>query len=188
MTEAEYLAYDLAHEGCHEFVNGDVVAMAGGSEAHALATMNVGRALGNLLAGGPCRVYSADLRVRVRETGVYAYPDVTVVYGRAELDNGRPPSLLNPRVVVEVLSDSTEAHDRGAKAAHYRRHPSVEVLVLVGTQERRVEVQVRNADGTWTLSETSEAGSVRLGPLGVELRLEEVYAGWDALARSTATE
>ena len=182
MTEAEYLAYDLAHEGRHEFVNGEVVAMAGGSEAHALATMNVGGTLRAALAGGPCRVYSADLRVRIRETGMYAYPDVTVVCGRAELDNGRPPSLLNPRVVVEVLSESTEAHDRGAKAAHYRRHPSVEALVLVSTHERRLEVQVRNADGTWTLSEASETGSLRIAPLGVELRLEDVYAGWDALA------
>lgn len=181
MTEAEYLAYDLSHEGRHEFVNGEVLAMAGGSEAHALATANVIVALAAALRGGPCRVYSNDLRVRVDETGLYAYPDVTVVCGRAELAPTNPPTLLNPRVVVEVLSDSTEAHDRGAKAAHFRRRASIEALVFVSTTEMRVEVYTRGEDGAWTLREATE-GEIGVPPLGVSLPLVEVYAGFDALA------
>lgn len=133
------------------------------------------------LRGSPCRVCSNDLRVRVEETGLYTYPDVTVVCGRAELAPTHPPSLLNPRVVVEVLSASTEAHDRGAKSAHYRRRASIEAIVYVATEERRVEVLTRNADGTWTLHEAT-TGDLPIAPLGVALPVDEVYAGFDALA------
>lgn len=181
MTEADYLAYDLATEGRHEFVNGEVIAMSGSSEAHALATTNVARALGNALRGGRCRVYSNDLRVRIDETGLYAYPDLSIVCGRAELADTNPPTLLNPKVLVEVLSETTEAHDRGAKAAHYRRRPSIEALVYVATREARVEVHTRNADGSWTLREATGDGEVAIAPLGVVLSLAEVYADFDAL-------
>ena len=181
MTVEEYLAYDLAHEGRHEYVNGEILAMAGASEGHALATMNVGRMLGNALAGSRCRVYSSDLRVHIGETDLYAYPDLTVICGRAELTATQPPSALNPRVVVEVLSPSTEAFDRGAKAAHYRRRPTVEAIVFVATTERRVEVHVRNDDGSWTLRE-ARSGEVAIPPLGVSLPVEDVYAGFDELA------
>lgn len=181
MSEAEYLAYDLAHEGRHEFVNGEVIAMSGASEAHALATMNLAAALHRALRGGPCRVYSNDLRVRIDETGLYAYPDVSIVCGRAELAATNPPSLLNPKVLVEVLSASTEAHDRGAKAAHYRRRPSVEALVFVATRAPHVEVHTRNPDGSWTLWEAT-SGSIAIAPLGITLDLADVYEGFDALA------
>ena len=181
MSEADYLAYDLARPGRHEFVNGEVIAMSGGSEAHALATTNLTALLHRALRGGPCRVYSNDLRVRIDETGLYAYPDLSIVCGRAELAPTNPLSLLNPRVLVEVLSDSTEAHDRGAKAAHYRRRPSVEALVFVATRTRNVEVHTRNADGSWTLRDAT-SGEIGVGPLGVTLPLDDVYADFDALA------
>jgi Uma2 family endonuclease len=181
MTEAEYLAYDLAHEGRHEFVNGEVYAMAGGSAEHALATMNLGALLHGALRGGPCRVYSGDLRVRVDETGLYTYPDLTVICGRAELAPTTPPCALNPRVVVEVLSASTEAYDRGAKASHYRRRPSIEAIVFVSTTEPRVEVHTRNLDGSWTLREATD-GEIAVPPIGVSVPVAEIYAGFDALA------
>ncbi len=180
MTVEEYLAYDLAHEGRHEFVNGEVLAMAGASEGHALATVNLSAALHAALAGSRCRVYSSDLRVHIGETDLYAYPDLTIVCGRAELTPTQPPSVLNPRVVVEVLSPSTEAFDRGAKAAHYRRRPSIEAIVFVATSERRVEVHVRNDDGSWTLRE-ARTGDVAIPPLGVSIPVEQVYAGFDEL-------
>lgn len=181
MTEDEYLAYDAAHEGKHEYVNGELIAMAGSSEAHALATINVSALLHGALRGSGCRVYSADLRVRTEETGMYAYPDATVVCGRAELSSTTPPSVLNPRVVVEVLSPTTEAYDRGAKAAHYRQRASIEAIVFVATEEQRVEVQTRNPDGTWTLSEARD-GEIAVTPLSIRLPIAEVYAGFDALA------
>ena len=181
MTEDEYLAYGLAHEGKYEFVNGELVAMSGCSLEHSLATMNVGALLHGRLRGAPCRVHSPDVRVHIGETGMYAHPDVTVVCGRAELAPTNPPSILNPRVVFEVLSPSTEAYDRGAKAAHYRQRPSIEAIVFVATEQRRVEVQTRNADGTWRLTEAT-TGEIAVPPLKLALPLDEVYAGFDALA------
>lgn len=181
MTEAEYLEFDLAHEGKHEFVDGELVAMAGATEEHVLACANLVRALGNLLRGTPCRVYTSDLRVRIDETGLYAYSDVTVVCGRATLAPTHPPSLLNPRCIVEVLSDSTEGYDRGPKAAHYRRRPSIDTLVFVSTRERRVEVHTRREDGEWTLAEATD-GQISLPALGVNLALDEVFSDFDALA------
>ncbi|MDP2311664.1 MAG: Uma2 family endonuclease [Pseudomonadota bacterium] len=181
MTEAEYLAFDASHEGRHEFINGELVSMAGGTEAHALATMNVGGWLRGALRGSSCRVYSSDLRVHLDETGLYAYPDVTVVCGASDLTTTNPPSVLNPRVIVEVLSGSTEAHDRGAKAAHYRQRASVEAIVFVSTETRRVEVLTRAADGTWILQEAT-SGEVPIPPLHIALPVDEVYAGFDELA------
>jgi Uma2 family endonuclease len=181
VTEDEYLAYDASHEGRHEFINGEIVSMAGSSEAYALAAANVTAWLHGAVRGSRCRAYSNDLRVHLNETGLYAYPDVTVVCDRAELTTTNPPSLLNPRVIVEVLSKSTEAHDRGAKAAHYRQRTSVEAIVFVATETRRVEVLTRAADGTWILQEATH-GDVAIPPLGVALPIDEVYAGFDALA------
>jgi len=183
MSEDEYLVFDASHEGRHELINGELVSMAGGSEAHALTIANVTAWLVGALRGSPCRAYSNDLRVHLRETGLYAYPDVTVVCGRAELTATNPPSLLNPRVIIEVLSESTEAHDRGAKAAHYRQRGSVDALVFVATTTRRVEVLTRAADGTWILQEAT-TGSLAIPPLGIALPLEAVYAGFDDLAAS----
>jgi Uma2 family endonuclease len=183
MTEEEYLLYDASHEGHHELINGELVSMAGGSEAHALAIANVIAWLHGALRGSPCRTYSNDLRVHLKETGLYAYPDVTVVCGRADLTATNPPSLLNPRVIVEVLSESTEAHDRGAKAAHYRQCASVEAIVFVATAMLRVEVLTRAADGAWILQEAT-SGDLAIPPLGVAIPVDAVYAGFDELART----
>jgi Uma2 family endonuclease len=172
MSEAEYLAYDRSHEGKHELVNGEVVAMSGASDAHDRIQVNAVVALANRLRGGPCRVRGADLRVRLEETGLYAYPDLTVVCGEPHFAPTTPVTLLNPRVIVEVLSESTEEYDRGAKVAHYRRRASVDEILLIDSRQPLVEVLRRNADGTWTLSEHRE-GLVRV--LDVELPLVELY-------------
>ncbi len=172
MTEAEYLAYDLAHEGKCEFVNGEVLAMSGVTPAHDVVQVNLVVALANRLRGTDCRVRGPDLRVRLDETGLYGYPDLTIVRGAAGYAPTRPETLLNPRVIVEVLSESTEEYDRGAKAAHYRRRASVESILLVDSRQRLVEVQRRNANGTWTLSEHT-AGTIRV--LDVDLPVDEIY-------------
>ena len=174
MSEPEYLAYELAHEGKHELVNGEVLAMAGVTEAHSLIQANLTVALGTRLRGGPCRVHVSDLRVRLDEAGLYGYPDLTVVCGAAEFAPTHPETLLNPRMLVEVLSESTEEYDRGAKVAHYRHRASVDTILLVDSRRRLVELQTRNADGTWTLSERS-AGTLRL--LDLEVSLDELYEG-----------
>ena len=120
-------------------------------------------------------MWGSDLRVRLDETGLYAYPDLTVVCGPPEFAQTRPETLLNPRVVVEILSDSTEEYDRGAKVAHYRRRTSVDFILLVDSRRHLVEVQRRNADGTWTLSEHT-VGAIRV--LDLDLPLDEIYEGF----------
>lgn len=178
MTEAEYLAYDLAHEGRHEYYPpGDIVSMSGASEAHVLISVNLLIALGVRLRGGPCRVYNADMRVRLDDTGAYVYPDVSIVCAPPVFTDTRPPSLCNPAVVIEVLSDTTEGHDRGAKAAHYRHLPGLLAYVLVATRERRIEVYARQSDGSWRLTEAEGDGAVTLPPHGLGLSLAEVYEG-----------
>lgn len=174
MTEAEYLAWEELQPEKHEFVNGEIVAMSGVSEAHSRIAINLTLALGNRLRGGPCHLNHSDLRVRIDETGLYAYPDLTVVCGRAEYAPTRPVSLRNPRVVIEILSESTASYDLSAKAAHYRHCASVETLLFVDSRRRGIQRQDRNADGTWTLAE-SDSADVRV--LDVAIPFEEIYEG-----------
>jgi Uma2 family endonuclease len=107
---------------------------------------------------------------------MYAYPDLTVYCGEPELAPTRPESLLNPRLIVEVLSESTAAYDISAKAAHYRNRPSVLQILFVDSRRRLVQSQTRNADGTWTLRD-QDAGDVSIGPLGLTIPMDELYEG-----------
>ena len=181
MTEAEYLEYDRTHEGKHEFVNGEVIAMSGVSDAHDRIELNTIGALLGRLGAGPCRVRGSNLRVRLDETGLYCYPDLTIVCGEPVFAPTRPVTLLNPRVIVEVLSETTEEYDRGAKVAHYRQRASVELILLIDSRRRFIERQARNSDGTWTLSEHTRA-AVRV--LDFDLPLDELYATVDFGAAS----
>lgn len=174
LTEAEYLALEAAATEKSEFVDGELLAMSGVSIAHDTIVGNLHLALGNALRGTPCRVHSSDVRVRIAETGLYAYPDLSIVCGAPELDGANPPSLLNPRVLVEVLSASTERWDRGAKLAHYRHRASVELIVLVDSRAREVERIARNPDGTWLLSD-HVSGNVVIH--GVPVAIDEIYEG-----------
>ena len=160
----------------HEFLDGNVWAMAGGSPDHAGIAANVSTSLGTQLRDRPCRVFSSDLRIRVKETGLGTYPDLSVVCGRLELDPDDPKqqTVVNPRVIVEVLSPSTEAYDRGEKLEHYKRIPSLEDVVLVAHDRRRLEVWHRERDG-WTLDVLHDDGAVELRAIGCKLSLEEVY-------------
>ena len=121
MTYAEYLALEAASETKHEYINGEVFAMAKGTITHGALGMAVGAALSVALRDRPCRVLSSDVRVRSKVTGIATYPDVTVVCQNIEVDDEDKHGVLNATLIGEVLSDSTEAYDRGAKAAHYRR-------------------------------------------------------------------
>lgn len=176
MTEAEYLDHDASHDGKHEFVNGELFAMSGATEAHSLIASNLHVSLGLRLRGGVCRVHGPDLRVRIDETGLYGYPDLTVVCGQPLFAPTHPESLLNPAVLIEVLSASTEQYDRGAKLEHYRRRASVRCVLLVDSRERRVSSYARNADGTWTLIDHTD-GEVSITALAVSLPLDEIYEG-----------
>ncbi|WP_437620584.1 Uma2 family endonuclease [Sorangium sp. So ce1151] len=176
-TFAEYLAREQASETKHEYANGEIFAMAGGTPEHGLMAVNVASVLRGQLVDRRCRVYNSDVRVRSQATGLATYPDVSVVWGRLERDPEDENSILNPALLVEVLSPNTEAYDRGEKFAHYQTIPSLREYVLVSYQRRRVEVLRRNDDGTWTLYDMRESGVAELASIGVSLPLDEVYRG-----------
>jgi len=155
MSLAEYVAAEAAAADRHEYLRGDIYAMAGGTLEHAALAAALAREVGIALGDKPCRVYSSDARVRIEATDMSTYPDLSVVCGELERAPGDTRAILNPIALFEVLSDSTEAYDRGAKASHYRHIAALQEYVLVSQSERRVEVQRRNAAGPW---ETHEYG------------------------------
>ncbi|MGK3985618.1 Uma2 family endonuclease [Sorangium sp. So ce136] len=176
-TFAEYLAREQASETKHEYANGEIYALAGGTPEHGLMAVNVASVLRGQLVDRRCRVYNSDVRVRILATGLATYPDISVVCGRLERDPEDENSILNPVALVEVLSPSSEAYDRGEKFAHYQTIPSLREYVLVSYQRRRVEVLRRNDDGTWTLYDVRESGVAELASIGCSLPLDEVYRG-----------
>jgi Uma2 family endonuclease len=131
---------------------------------------------GNLaLRNKPCRVYSSDLRVRVLETNLATYPDATVVCRKLESAPDDPNAVINPTLLVEVPSDTTEAYDRGAKAAHYRRIPSLKEYVLVAQDEERIDVYRRSQRGSWKPFEARSGAHLELDSLGIQLNVDAVY-------------
>jgi Uma2 family endonuclease len=182
MTYDEYVRLEEASDEKHEYLRGRVVAMAGASPEHAALTASLIATLHLALRGRPCRVYSGDLRVRVDETDMTTYPDVTVVCGSLTTSVVDPIAATNPTVIVEVLSPSTEAHDRGAKFAHHRRLASLREYVLVAQDEPRVEVYRRNDTGHFELHEAGAGERIEVASLAVTLVVDELYR--DPLAPS----
>lgn len=176
MTYPEYLAREAVAVERHEFLDGAVFAMSGGTPEHAALMAAVVVQLGQALRGQPCRVYSSDLRVRVKATGLTTYGDVTVVCGALQTDSDDKHACVNPALIVEVLSETTEAYDRGAKASHYRRIESLREYVLVAQTEPLVEVYRRNERGRWELAVEARDGKAELSSLGVSLDVAELYA------------
>lgn len=185
LTYAEYLALEAESPLRHEYLRGEVHAMAGGTPEHAALAAAVSRELGMLLRDKPCRVFSSDLRVRIEATDLSTYPDVTVVCDellRSPLDRD---AVTNPRLIVEVLSDSSEGYDRGEKFAHYRRLDSLAEYLLVSQREPRLELYRKNDQGHWVLFEALRGESLELTSLhGVKLATDEVYR--DPLAERVA--
>jgi Uma2 family endonuclease len=171
---AQYLAAEERSESKHEYLRGEVFAMAGGTPEHGRLAMAIGRELARAIGDRPCAIYSSDVRVRIRATDRATYPDVSVVCGRIETSPDDPNAIINPLLIVEVLSDTTEASDRGDKFAHYRRLPSLREYVLVGQQAPRIEVY-RREGAEWILSEGGPGERVRLTSLDATLAVDDVY-------------
>lgn len=176
LTEAEYLAKERQAEFKSEFYRGEMFAMSGASREHILIAGNSAREIGNQFKGRCCEVYSNDMRVKVSATGLYTYPDVVIVCGEPEFFDAEVDTLLNPTVLIEVLSPTTESYDRGAKAEQYRRIPSLREHVLIAQDRPHVEVLIRQADGSWLLRETSDLDQVvNLPSVSVNLPMREIY-------------
>ncbi|HMR04840.1 MAG TPA: Uma2 family endonuclease [Polyangiaceae bacterium] len=172
---ADYVELEERATVRHEFLDGWVWAMAGGSPTHARIAANVTTLLNGMLRDRPCAVFSSDLRIRSSETGLTTYADVTVVCGELELDSEDQSghTALNPSLVVEVLSPSTEDYDRGEKLGHYRTIASMRCVVLVSTDTYQVDVWSRDEAG-WSSKSFCE-GAADLASMGSQLELAEVY-------------
>lgn len=180
-TEEEYLELDAAApRGVrYEYANGLITAMAGVEPNHEQIIANLVIALGPITLDGRCRVYTSNLRVAVRKSRAYKYPDLSGLCGRAEFADTRPRTFLNPSFLVEVLSRSTERSDRGDKWAHYQLIPSLAEYVLVAQDHVRVERYVR-AGASWALTVFTEPDDVlELPSVGGRLRLADVYRNVD---------
>ena len=175
-TFAEYLAFEASSNVKHEYLEGQIYAMAGGTPEHAALAAAVIGLLFAQLRSGPCRALDADLRVRVAATGLATYPDVTVVCGPRQLDPADAHAVTNPMVIVEVLSRSTEEYDRGDKFEHYKMLPSLLQYVLVSHRERSVEVWTRQAEGAWTREIACDREIAHLTAIGAQLDVGELYA------------
>jgi Uma2 family endonuclease len=177
LTEAEYLEIERRSETKHEFVDGMMVAMAGASPMHVLLVTNLVGELGSQLKAREPTVYGSGLRVKIQKSGRFTYPDVAVVCGRLELGTEQRDVLLDPRVLIEVLSESTKDYDQGEKFEQYRSIPSFTEYLLVAQDRHHVEHHVRQKDGRWLFEETdSLADSVVLESIDCRLALAEIYA------------
>jgi Uma2 family endonuclease len=172
---ADYLAVEEMSSVKHEFLDGEIYAMAGGSPLHAaLSAAVVGRLLA-AVRGGPCRVFSSDLRIRVLATGLATYPDVSVVCGPPRRDPDSPDTVTNPAVLVEVLGDSTLEYDLGEKFDHYRLIESLKEVVYVWQSERKIEIRRRQGAETWLPVAAGPGEVVRLEALGCDLAIDDLY-------------
>jgi Uma2 family endonuclease len=176
MTYSEYLAAEARSEVRHEYLGGEVWAMAGGTIEHGGLAVALAREIGLALRSKPCRAFSSDVRVRIPETDLATYPDLSVVCGQLERATDDGEAITNPVLLVEVLSDSTEACDRGAKWAHYRRIASLREYVLVSQAEPLIEVYRRTQGGRFELFEARAGEAIELASIGARLEVSDVYA------------
>lgn len=180
-TFAEYLDLEQASNVKHEYLDGEIYGMAGGSPRHAALALAAGSALLSQLRGGPCHAFSSDLRVRVLATGLATYPDVTVVCGALERDPQSETTVTNPRLVVEILSPGTKDYDRGEKFEHYAKIPSLMEVIYVSQDEVLLERRRRAADGSWTSTRHGSGETVVLEAVSSRLDVDELYRAAPAI-------
>jgi Uma2 family endonuclease len=177
LTPQEYLALERQAQYKSEYFNGEMFAMSGASRRHNLSCVNVAAAFHTQLRQLLCEVYAGDMRVKVNQTGLYTYPDVVVVCGEPQFEDTELDTLLNPTLIVEVLSDSTEDYDRGRKFEPYRTLPSLQEYLLVAQENFHITHYVRQPDNTWVLSDILQTNAEILLPsIHCRLLMAEVYA------------
>jgi Uma2 family endonuclease len=172
----EYLALERKAEYKSEYLHGEIFAMTGASRKHNLLATNISSSLHQQLKARPCEVYSSDMRVKVAASGLYTYPDVVVVCGEPQFEDDYLDTLLNPTVLFEILSKSTERYDRIAKSDYYRTLESLTEHLLIAQDEVQVEQYVKQANGQWLLSDLRSIDAViELESIDCTLALRDVY-------------
>jgi Uma2 family endonuclease len=177
VTPEEYLRIERAAEWKSEYIDGEIFAMSGASPRHVLIAGNLVRELGNELRKGPCTTYSADLRVATDRQRHYTYPDVVVACEPLQYVDGHRDTITNPILIAEVLSDSTEKYDRGAKFERYRAIPTLAEYLLVAQDRIHVELYTRQPNAAWVLREWNDVGAtIELASLRCSIAISEIYA------------
>jgi Uma2 family endonuclease len=175
-TVEQYLEMERASEDKHEYLNGEIYLMSGASRNHNLVMANTLASLHGQLRKRPCIVFPSDMRVRVLDTGLYTYPDISVVCDPPQIDDTVQDTLLNPTLIVEVLSPSTESYDRNKKFRHYRTIDSLKEYVLVSQDEPRIERYLRQPNREWLFADAVGLdASLEFTSVGCTLALADVY-------------
>lgn len=176
LTQEEYLAIKRASETRHEFYRGEMFAMSSASHEHNTISGNLVYLLKGALRDGPCDVLASDMRVQVSLSGLYTYPDLAVICGKAQFADEHVDTLLNPKLLIEVLSSTTKSYDRGKKFEHYRQLASLQEYLLVSQGEPHIDRFVKQVDGRWALDDAHGLdGVLKLESIAAELPLVEVY-------------
>jgi Uma2 family endonuclease len=175
-TYADYVALEMISSGKHEFLHGEIYAMAGRSEEHSALAAEMVRLLGNALGDRPCRVHTSDLRIYVETAGLATFPDVSVICGPLQQHAPSPTATaLNPVILVEVTSNSSEDYDTGPKFEYYQTIATLRDYVIVSHRERRITVHSRRPDGGWQSLVATNGGDVPVASLGVHLKVDDIY-------------
>ncbi|MBI3653505.1 MAG: Uma2 family endonuclease [Acidobacteria bacterium] len=175
-TPEEYLAMEREAEYKSEYFDGEIFAMAGASEEHNLIAGNIFASLHSQVRKHGCRAYTSDMRIDMSKKGLYAYPDVVVVCGESKFSDKHKDNLINPKVIIEVLSKSTEAKDRGFKFMRYRKLDSFVEYLLVSQDKVNVEHYVRQSDNRWIMTEISSLeDTIKLSSIQCELKMSDIY-------------
>ena len=174
-TESEYLELERKADFKSEYYNGEIFAMAGATLIHNKIVSNLIFLFNQFLKDKPCDVYPSDLRLQVEKSGLYTYPDITIVCGKTELLDNKFDTLKNPTVLIEVLSDSTEKYDRGQKFSFYREIPSLKEYILVSSKTMKIEKFKRLEDGNYLYIESNEHQPFPIDSIDMNLNLEDVY-------------
>ncbi|MBF0242932.1 MAG: Uma2 family endonuclease [Desulfamplus sp.] len=176
MTPEDYLEFEKNSELKHEYFDGEIFAMVGARKNHNRVSSNTSRILGNQLLNRPCDVFISDMRVKIPEIEKYTYPDIVVACDKVEFIEEELDSLLNPVVIIEILSDTTESYDRGLKFTHYRLIESLQEYILISQYHCQVEKFKRDKEGTWVYSSVEDMkASVKIDSINCELALSEIY-------------
>ncbi|PYQ29038.1 MAG: Uma2 family endonuclease [Acidobacteria bacterium] len=179
-TYASYVALEKYSDTKHEFLDGQIYAMAGGSRDHAALAMTIGRELLNAMQGRDCTVQSSDFRIYMEAVNVAAFPDVSVICGPMQLyEPGPEETALNPMILVEVTSDSSEAYDYDAKRGYYQTIPTLREYIVVSHRERRVTIYVRGEHDAWVSHVATRGGRFAVPSLQTEIAVDDIYGNLD---------
>lgn len=173
-TATDYLVWEDTQTERHEYLDGEIFAMAGAEDRHVTVSMNIAMALRQHFTGSPCRTYMSDMRLRVASCNAYFYPDVLVTC--SPQDHASPLVKTEPKLIVEVLSPSTAAYDRGLKFSHYRSLPSLQEYVLIDLDSRGTDVYHKGADGLWVLHPFARGDTVELASVAFQISAEQLFA------------